>query len=345
MPFSKHGMVTRRRFLSAAALAAGAAAAGALSPERGRASAAGRPLKRVELLANYSFNGRHAPFFVGVDKGFYRDAGFDVRVTPTTGSGFVVAAVESGHGDFGMADATTLVRAVSKGAAIKAFTVYMDVSTSGLASLQPYPTVQSIMSRTIVSSPTDSVRVVLPLILQSRGIDPASIKWLNADPSTWFALMAGGKADLMGASSDGDMPILTKLAAQQGKSAYFTLFADWGYDALGYVLVAKTSRIQSDPAELRAFADATGRAVKWSLANPEETARIMVRYNPVMNYDTTLAQWRGAMVAINTPYVKLHGYGFATPDRLNRTLELVDKVLKLDKPLTPADVYDRALGR
>ncbi|MGH9323204.1 MAG: ABC transporter substrate-binding protein, partial [Vicinamibacteria bacterium] len=60
--------------------------------------------KKITFLTNYVFLGRHAPFFVGLDKGFYRDAGFDGEITPSSGSGFVIAALEGGKADFGIAE-------------------------------------------------------------------------------------------------------------------------------------------------------------------------------------------------------------------------------------------------
>ena len=37
-----------------------------------------KPLKKIDFLTNYVFLGRHAPFFVGLEKGYYRDAGFEL---------------------------------------------------------------------------------------------------------------------------------------------------------------------------------------------------------------------------------------------------------------------------
>ena len=65
----------------------------------------------------------------------------------------------------------------------------------------------------------------------------------------------------------------------------------------------------------------------------------MVKYNPTLNVDTTLAQWRQSIKAIDTPYVKKEGYGVATPARLQSTLDFVQRSLKLDTKLTSQDIY------
>src|SRR5262245_59503589 len=305
------------------------------------APVAGQPQapKKVTFLTNYVFHGRHSPYFVGLDKGFYREAGFDVTIAPATGSGFVITALEGGKADYGMAESTSVVQAVAKGAKVRGFGVFMDVTTSGLASLTPYPTPESLAGKTIAAGLTDSARVILPIVFSLKGLDAGSVKWQAADPGVYASLLLEGKVDLYTASIDGDVPALQRVATPRGKTVPFAAFADWGCDVFGYFLVTTAERIATQPDEVRAFAAATVKAVRYSVEHPEETAQIMVKHNPTLNYETTLAQWRQSIKAIETVYVKQHGYGIATPDRVQRTIDLVKQAFKLDLALTPGDVY------
>jgi NitT/TauT family transport system substrate-binding protein len=302
------------------------------------------PLKKITFLTNYTFHGRHSPFFVGLDKGYYRKAGFDIQISPATGSGFVITAVDSGKADYGMAEAGPVVQAVAKGAKVKSFMVFTDISTSGLASLIPYKTLESLKGQRIAASQTDSARVILPILLDRARIDPASIQWLAADPAVYSSLLLSGQTDLFTASIDGDIPALEKIAQPRGKTVYFAPFADWGYDVFGYFLIAKDTTLASDPGAAKRFAEATRKAVEYSVAHPEETAKIMVKHNPALNYDTTLAQWRQTIKSIETPYVKKNGYGVATDERMQRTIDLVKTAMKLDTKLDARDLYTPVLS-
>jgi NitT/TauT family transport system substrate-binding protein len=308
-------------------------------------AAAQAPLKKITFLTNYTFHGRHSPFFVGLEKGYYRDAGFDVQISPATGSGFVITAVDSGKADYGMAEAASVVQGVAKGAKVKSFMVFTDVSTSGLASLEPYKTLESLKGKRIAASQTDSARVILPILLQRNNIDPSSIQWLAADPGVYSSLLLSGQTDLFTASLDGDVPALEKVAGPRGNTVYFAPFADWGYDVFGYLLIAQDTSLASDPASAKRFAEATRKAVEYSVAHPEETAQIMVKHNPALNYDTTLAQWRQTIKSIETPYEKQHGYGVATEDRMQRTVDLVKTAMKLDTNLTAKDLEVQVLSK
>lgn len=301
--------------------------------------AVAQDLTKITFLTNYTFHGRHSPYFVGLEKGFYRDAGFDIEIQPATGSGFVVSAIEGGQADYGMADASSVVQAIAKGASPKAFSVFMDVTTSGLASREPYPTPESLKGASVAAGLTDSARVIVPIVFRQHGLDPASVNWQAADPGVYFSLLLSGQVDLFTASIDGDFPALKKVAATQDQEVHFSSFADWGYDVFGYFLVTHADRLDQKPDEVRAFAAATAQAVRYAMEHPEETAEIMVKHNPTLDYETTLAQWTQSIVAIDTAYVKEHGYGSATQERVERTIGLVKEALGEDIALSADDVF------
>ncbi|MBX9823582.1 MAG: ABC transporter substrate-binding protein [Xanthobacteraceae bacterium] len=295
--------------------------------------------KRINVLTNYVLHGRHAPLFVGVQKGFFRDAGFDVQIAPASGSGFVVSAVEAGRADFGMADAGVVVQAIAKGAKVRAISVFMDTSTAGLASLKPYGSLEALNGASIAASPTDNVRVILPVVFSLKGLDPGTVKWRAADPSVYISLLMSNEVDLFTAAFDGDMPALDRIVATQRKQAHFLPFANFGYDVFGFFIVARAESLQSQAEEVRRFRAAVAKAVQYAIANPEEAAAIMVSRNPTMQRDTVLAQWTRAIKAIDTDYVKASGYGSATTERLQRTIELTKTALKLQTDVKPEDVF------
>ena len=296
-------------------------------------------LKKITVLANYTFHGRHTPFFVALDKGYLKEAGFDADIQPATGSGFVISAVESGKATYGLADASTAMQAIAKGAKIKGFQVFMDVVTNGIAALKPYPTPKSILGHSIATSPTDSARTIVPIVLKQKGLDPSKINWIAASPATYFTLLLGGQTDIISATIDGDMPPLMEIANKEGKKVYFSSFGEWGYDVLGFIFVARADELAKNPGDATKFSAAMKKAVDFSMKNPEEAVRIMVKHNPTLKYDITLAQWKQSIKAITTPYMKAHGYGIVEPARVKRSIDLVKDAFKLDINLKPEDAW------
>lgn len=311
---------------------AGAWACGAPGPN-------GPALESITFLTNYVFIGRHAPFFVGMDRGFYREAGFEIEVQPATGSASVISAIEGGQADYGIAEVASVIQAAGKGARVKGFGVFMDTSTSGLASLEPFPAPRDIMGRTVAASLTDSARIILPIVLGEAGLDATSVTWEAADPSVYFSLLLGGRADLITASIDSDVPALRRVAEPRGETIHFASFADWGYDVYGYFLVARDDRLASSPDQARAFLAATARSVQYAIEHPQQAAESLVRHSPALDLETALAQWRESMATLASSTVSTGGYGTATPDRLQRSIDLVSDAFELDSALSPDDVF------
>lgn len=296
-------------------------------------------LKKITVLTNYAFFGRHAPLFAGIEKGYFRDAGFDVQVLPTTGSGFVNTAIDGNKADFALTDASVLVQSISKGAKIVAFGVYLDVSVNGLASLQPIPTPQSLIGRKIAAALTDSSRIVVPIVYSLNNLDSSKLDWQAADPGTYFSLLLSGRVDVIAAAMDADRPALSKVAASQNKQVHFAAFADWGYDVFGIFLVTQSARVAERPDEVRAFAAAVVKSVKYAIANQDEAARIMLQKNPTFDPEIVAAQWKASAAAMQTEYVRRNGYGVATTDRLQRTITLARTALRIETEVTPEQLF------
>jgi NitT/TauT family transport system substrate-binding protein len=296
-------------------------------------------LKKITVLTNYAFFGRHAPLFTGIEKGYFKQAGFDVQMLPTTGSGFVNTAIDGNKADFALTDASVLVQSIAKGAKILAFGVYLDVSANGLASLQPIPTPESLAGRKIAAALTDSSRVVVPIIYNLKNLDPSRLDWQAADPGTYFSLLLSGRVDVIAAAMDADRPALSKAAASQHKQVHFAAFADWGYDVFGIFLVTQAARVAERPEEVKAFAAAVVKSVKYAIANPDEAARIMAEKNPTFDPDIVAAQWRASAGAMQTDYMRKHGYGVATVDRLQRTITLARTALRIETEVKPEQLF------
>jgi NMT1/THI5 like len=72
---------------------------------------ASNALDNITLITDFGYNGRHAYFFDAVDKGYYRDAGLEVKIVRGQGSMDAIRQVGAGNAMFGFADASSLILA------------------------------------------------------------------------------------------------------------------------------------------------------------------------------------------------------------------------------------------
>src|SRR5215467_3098823 len=68
-------------------------------------------LDSVTLITDFGYNGRHAYFFDALDRGYYRDAGLEVKIVRGAGSVDAIRQVGAGSAMFGFADAGSLILA------------------------------------------------------------------------------------------------------------------------------------------------------------------------------------------------------------------------------------------
>src|ERR1700744_3823072 len=83
------------------------------------ASAPARALDDVSLRLNWQILGMHTPFYYGVEKGFYKDEGIDLKISEGRGGAATAQAIGAKSDTFGMVDGGTVLVAAVRGIPIK----------------------------------------------------------------------------------------------------------------------------------------------------------------------------------------------------------------------------------
>src|SRR3954463_11752116 len=74
---------------------------------------------KVSFRLNWYPGGFHAPFYLGLERGYYREQGIDLTINPGRGSANTVQVVAAGTDTFGLADSASVMMLASKGADVK----------------------------------------------------------------------------------------------------------------------------------------------------------------------------------------------------------------------------------
>src|SRR6202012_6027857 len=92
------------------------------------------PTKAV-LLLNWYVYSEHAPFFLGLERGYFSAEGIDLQIQEGRGSVPTVQAAAAGTADFGYADAASVIKAASQGAPVITTGVLLQKSPMALIGL------------------------------------------------------------------------------------------------------------------------------------------------------------------------------------------------------------------
>ena len=76
-------------------------------------------LTRVTIRLDFIVGGKHIPWFVAQEKGFYAKRGLDATIQAGAGSADTVRNIAAGGADFGFADMSTTIVARSRGTPVQ----------------------------------------------------------------------------------------------------------------------------------------------------------------------------------------------------------------------------------
>ena len=85
-------------------------------------------LQKFPFRLNWTLYGEHAPFYVALDKGFYKDEGLDVEIMEGSGSTTVLQLVANQTNPVGYVDAATMMRGIGAGMPVTAAGVSLQQS-------------------------------------------------------------------------------------------------------------------------------------------------------------------------------------------------------------------------
>ncbi|KAB2921378.1 MAG: diguanylate cyclase [Dechloromonas sp.] len=226
-------------------------------------------LEKVVLQLNWKHQFQFAGYYAAIERGYFRDAGFDVELRELPDGGDPVATVLGGQADFGVA-ASELALHRAQGKPVVALAVIVQHSPLVLlAHRRRIQTVDALSDSRIMLLPHETE---LLAYLKREGIQHYTAVTHSFDPAD----LISGKVDAISGYST-DEPFLLR---QKGFPyiAYSPKAA--GIDFYGDTLFTLSSRVRGREAQVLAFRAAALRGWQYAMQNPAEIADlILARYS------------------------------------------------------------------
>ncbi|MBM2623147.1 ABC transporter substrate-binding protein [Actinoplanes sp. LDG1-06] len=316
------------------------AAAGCSDDSADGDGGSGASLEKITYLTSFGTFGRDSYAYVALEKGYFKDAGFDVEIKPGAGSGEGIKNIVSGTAQFtpidltggliaaGGKDKTTGFTAV---AAIQQRTMSAIISLEGNGINSP----KDLEGKTIMDAPGSVVRTLFPTYAKLANIDDKKVTFQNGQAQTLIGTLASGKVPSIGQFVVGK-PTVETVAK---KNAVVLPYSDYLQDLYGNVLITSTKYATDNPEKVKKFTEALLRGLSDSIENPTEAGTIMAKY-----VQTAKPEGVAAELQLMGPYVKSAAAGIPVgaldAERVARSIAILQGSGQIDPGLKPEQVIN-----
>src|SRR5262245_5074358 len=286
----------------------------------GRAHAQAPKLTDITFSLDFIVLGRHAPFFVAIEKGFFREEGLNVNIIPAKGTAHGIQNVESGLAQIGFIDVASLVVARAEGSTVKVASVIYQKAPFCFFSLDPGANVTKLkdFEGLRVGSNTGSyISSIARAMMRKEGLDPSKLSVESIEPSARIAMLATRKIPAI------DFFIITKPAMERAvKDAKVVtfLFADHGLDLYSNGIGAKESFLKENTEVMTGILRASLRGYQYAFKHPAEAAELIQKHAKALNNEITVEELKIVEDLSVTPEVKQNGIGSFTTARMQSSV-------------------------
>ncbi len=268
--------------------------------------------------------GRHAPWYVALAKGYYREEGLNLSIVPARGTADSIRALESGIVDLGFIDVPSLVAVGADTTTIRMVAVNYQMPPYSVFSLNPGANItrpQDMAGKEFSAGNASLIPRIHQAFMKQNGLDPSSLKIVSLDPASLVAALAARKIQSIGLFAMSETAIRRAVKDAEVKHM---LLADHGLDIYANGIGVKEDFLQKNPDVVRRFVRASLRGWKDALANPEEAAALQVQHVKALNPQVIAEELQVVRRLAVVPDTEKNGYGYMDREKLRRTVEFVN---------------------
>ena len=298
---------------------------------------AAQAMDKVTFRLNWLLYGFHTPFYLGLERGYYKDEGIDLTIGEGQGSVRAVQTVGAKGDTFGLADGGSLVAGVSKGAPVKAVMAITNSSPYSLAVRKDsgIKTLKDVEGKTIASAPGEAGLQLLPALFARNGVDINKVKILRVEGAGKMVAVAEKRAEGLMAGLDNQSLTLPK----QGIPLIDFAYSKYGTNTVGLTILTNDDLIKDNPDLVRRFVKATVRSFEAAMKDPEASIKAGQKVKPDMETDLSLAQLKVGFGLMKTEATEKLPLGAFAQKDWEDTLELMKKYMGLETTKKDTDFY------
>jgi len=270
---------------------------------------AARAADSVTLRLDWVYGTEHSGVFTALEKGFFKDAGIDVKILPGEGSSVTVKLVGNGDVDFGHATADQAMLANARGLPVVATAVILQNNPTAIV----FPKSEGIKKLTDLYGKRLGLQLKSAVerqwraVAKMQNIDTSKINEVPADLAVAQLIIAHRvDAGVAFFFNDGIRPI------SEGIDMDWLLFRDLGLQMYSSSLIVNADTIKNKPDLVGRFTKAFVRGWQYAKDHPDEAYALTIKANPTLDNKYNQLKLPAVLTLLDSPEVKAHGVGYST---------------------------------
>lgn len=303
------------------ALGAGLAACG------GAASESGDGPKKVTLTLDWYPNADHAGIYMAKEKGYFEDAGLDVRIRQPSDPAAVLQLVAAGRSEFGISYENEITNAAVRDIPVKSVMAIMQEPLNSIITLKKSGITrpEDLAGKKIGYAGQSFGTAVIDTVLRKAGKDPDSAEKVNVGYDLRPALTSG-RVD---AIVDAYWNIEAVELKQKGFETNVIRLPEVGVPNYNELVVATSDRYASEnPASVRKFVGALVKGHRYAVEHPEAAKDALLKANKELDPETAKETLK-----LTTPVFKADRIGYQDPEEWKAYVDWAVKNGVLEKPV------------
>jgi NitT/TauT family transport system substrate-binding protein len=335
--------ITRRDVLRRGSTAALAGAAGAFALRMPAVHAQALPMLDIKFSLNAPRDGSNAAFVHAVEQGYFKEAGLNPSLDPSTGAGDSIQRVASETYQAAFSDMTVMIEFNAKNPAqgpLAILNIYSRSPTCIVAWKSAGITKPAdLAGKTLGAPSTDGAFRLFPAFCKATGLDPATVKMTTVDLRLREALMMRKEVDGVFGF---DSTVFFNLKSQGVTldDVTFLYYSDSGLDFYSNSIIVSKRFIREHPERIAGLARACARGWRDALRDPQAVIASLVKVEPLAKPALELERLNWLIAhQIRSRDVDQGGLGTVRPEKLARGIDQVAEAFALPAKPTVADIY------